>query len=168
MPTPIKILFIAAEAEPIIKIGGLADVAGTLPLVLRKLTQETAQDRKLDVRLALPFHRSSRADPTIMLPTTEVMVYRQGGNLKAKVFEFSLKGMPVYFIDGEPIHTAESVYSTDPALDREKYTFFSLAVLEMLRHIDWQPDILHANDWHTAPAIYALKTRYKNDGFFSD
>jgi starch synthase len=67
--------------------------------------------------------------------------------------------MPVYFINGASIASAPSVYSTDPAPDREKYTFFSLAALEMLRHLDWQPDILHANDWHTALALYALRSR---------
>ncbi len=50
-----------------------------------------------------------------------------------------------------------SVYSMDPARDREKFAFFSMAALEMIHHIDWKPDIIHANDWHTALAVYALR-----------
>ena len=63
--------------------------------------------------------------------------------------------MPVYFISGEPIDNSASVYSHDPALDRDKFAFFSLAAVEMAAHLDWKPDILHANDWHTALAVYA-------------
>jgi starch synthase len=55
--------------------------------------------------------------------------------------------------------TNSSVYSADQALDREKFTFFSLAALELIRHLDWQPDIIHANDWHTSLALYALRMR---------
>jgi starch synthase len=70
--------------------------------------------------------------------------------------------MPVYFINGNPLASSASVYASDQAPDREKYAFFSMAALEMLRHINWQPDILHANDWHTALALYALRSR-RND-----
>ncbi len=159
MPASINILFLAAEAEPFVKVGGLADVAGSLPLALRALPYQATRGTKLDVRLVLPLHRSNRADSTTMRPVAEVSVYRQGGNIPAQVYETSLKGMPVYFIGGAPIASAASVYSTDPAPDREKYTFFSLAALEMLHHLDWQPDIIHANDWHTALALYALRSQ---------
>ena len=46
----------------------------------------------------------------------------------------------------------------DPAQDREKFMFFSMAALEMTRHLNWRPDIIHANDWHTALALYALRS----------
>jgi starch synthase len=159
MPTTIKVLFLAAEAEPYIKVGGLADVAGTLPLALRKLSAEDTRGVKIDVRLVLPLHPSSRVKRASLQPLAEVSVYRRGGNIDAQIYKTSRKRMPVYFIDGDPISSAPTVYSPDPAVDREKYTFFSLAALEMLRHIDWQPDIIHANDWHTALGLFALRTR---------
>lgn len=159
MPATINVLFLAAEAEPFVKIGGLADVAGSLPQALRSLPYDATRGAALDVRLVLPLHRSSRAESATMLPVAEFSVYRRGGSIKAQVYELSLKGMPVYFISGDPLSSASNVYSTDPAPDREKYTFFSLACLEMLRHIDWQPDLLHANDWHTALSLYALRSR---------
>ena len=43
--------------------------------------------------------------------------------------------------------------------DRDKYAFFSLAALELARSLDWTPDLIHANDWHTALALYALHSR---------
>lgn len=159
MPASINVLFLAAEASPFVKIGGLADVAGSLPLALRNLPYDATGGAKLDVRLVLPLHRSNRAESTTMLPVAETLIYRRGGSMPAQVYEMSLQGMPVYFISGGPIMNASDVYSSDPAPDREKYAFFSLAALEMLRKFDWQPDIVHANDWHTALALYALRSR---------
>jgi len=155
MTKTIKVLFLAAEAEPFVKVGGLADVAGSLPLALRALPD----DPRLDVRLALPLHQAIRANIAGLVSGVEFTVLREEINIPAQVFESNLDGMPVYFIAGGPVTEATAVYSNDLAFDREKYTFFSLAVLEMTRHLGWRPDILHANDWHTALALYALRAR---------
>jgi starch synthase len=164
MPDTLNILFLAAEAEPFVKVGGLADVAGSLPLALRNLSNSAVPGVKFDVRLVIPLHRSIRTDTTTLRPLVEVSVYRRGRSIPAQVFENSKSGMPVYFVNGEPISNATSVYSQDPAMDREKFTFFSMAVLEMVRCMDWQPDILHANDWHTALALYALRSQKAETG----
>ena len=58
MTKTIRVLFLAAEAEPFIKVGGLADVAGSLPLALRGLAGSGRTDFKLDLRLVLPQHRA--------------------------------------------------------------------------------------------------------------
>jgi starch synthase len=162
MPETLKILFLAAEAEPFLKVGGLADVAGSLPLALRSLPLELTRGVILDVRLVLPLHRSIRPGMVTLHPVVEFQLARQGGELLVRVFETNLGGMPVYFINGEPIASASMVYSNDPALDREKYAFFCMAALEMARHMHWHPDIIHANDWHTALAVYALRFRPAN------
>jgi len=162
MTKTINILFLASEAEPFVKVGGLADVASSLPLALRALPGEP----RLDVRLALPLHRAIQADPANLIPGVEFSVSRGRINIPAQVLEDKLGGMTVYFIAGGPISEAASVYSSDPTFDREKYTFFSLAALEMTRALGWRPDILHANDWHTALALYALRTR-RSDPFFA-
>jgi starch synthase len=118
------------------------------------------------VRLALPLHRLIRDEEVSARPLVEFSISRRGGDLPAQVYETSMAGMPVYFINGTPISSAASVYSMDPALDREKYAFFSLAALEMTRSMNWQPDIIHANDWHTSLALYAQHTR-PNDPMLS-
>jgi starch synthase len=159
MTETLKVLFLAAEAEPYVKIGGLADVAGSLPMALRSLPLKATQGVALDVRLAIPLHRAIRPAMVTLRPVVGFPVARTAGNLAAQVFETNLGGMPVYFITGEPISEATSVYSMDQARDREKFAFFSMAALEMIHHIDWKPDIIHANDWHTALAVYALRSR---------
>jgi starch synthase len=149
MSQTINILFLAAEAEPFVKVGGLGDVAGTLPRALRALSNG---DLKLDVRLVLPQHSAIRADS--LRPVGIYSIPRGGSEVLVEAFEGTLDGMPVYFINGEPIRASGSVYSSNNKLDGEKYAFFSIAALELPRQINWNPDIIHANDWHTALASY--------------
>ena len=164
MPETLKILLLAAEAEPFVKVGGLADVAGSLPLALRDLPARATGGVKLDVRLVLPLHRAIRDESATLHPVAVFSVFRRGGTIPAQVFETTLSKMPVYFIDGAPLSSAATVYSPEPALDREKYTFFCLAALEMTHRLKWRPDILHANDWHTALALYASHSQRNEPG----
>jgi starch synthase len=152
MSQTINILFLAAEAEPFVKVGGLGDVAGTLPRALRALTPEMTGDVKLDVRLVLPMHSVIREES--LKPAGIYSIPRGKAEVQAEAFEGVLDGMPVYFIDGDPIRASGSVYSSNNKLDAEKYAFFSLAALELPRQVGWEPDIIHANDWHTALAAY--------------
>ncbi len=152
MPHTINILFIAAEAEPFVKVGGLGDVAGTLPRALRSLSAEVTGEVKLDVRLVLPLHSVIRQDS--LRPVGIYSIPRGESEVQVEAFEGVLDGMPVYFINGEPIRASGSVYSSNNKLDGEKYTFFSLAALELPLQINWIPNIIHANDWHTALASY--------------
>jgi len=164
MPATLKILLLAAEAEPFIKVGGLADMAGSLPLALRNLPAKSTDGVTLDVRLILPLHRAIRDESATLRPAAEFSVFRRGGSIPVQVFEMSLSKMPVYFINGAPLSSAASVYSPDLAQDREKFAFFSLAALELARRLNWQPDIVHANDWHTSLALYALRSRRTDPG----
>jgi len=149
MPQTINILFLAAEAEPYVKVGGLGDVAGTLPRALRAISSDEV---KLDVRLVLPYHTVIRSDS--LRPVGIYSIPRHSSDVQVEAYEGILDGMPVYFLNGEPIRASGSVYSSNNKLDGEKYTLFSLAALELPRQINWEPDIIHANDWHTALASY--------------
>jgi starch synthase len=159
MPQTINVLFLAAEAEPFIKVGGLGDVAGSLPRALRALSTD---DLKLDVRLALPHHPAVKADA--LKPVGMFSLLRGGVEIQVEVAETSLQGMPVYLIGGEPIRASGSVYSLNAGLDAEKYAFFSLAALELSRQINWQPDVIHGNDWHTALSMYGSLTKRWEEG----
>ncbi len=156
MPENLNVLFLAAEAEPFVKVGGLGDVAGALPRYLRGLPPEVTEGSALDVRLVLPMHPVVKSDVSDARPLLIFPLAKKDGDVQVQVFETSLNGMTVYLIDGEPISSSGSVYSLDAALDGEKYTFFSLAALELTRQLNWKPNIVHANDWHTALACYAL------------
>jgi starch synthase len=154
MPQTINILFLAAEAEPFVKVGGLGDVAGTLPRALRALSND---ELKLDVRLVLPLHSVIKQDS--LRPVGIYSIPRGSEDVQVEAFEGNLNGMPVYFLNGDPILASGSVYSSNNKLDGEKYTFFSLAALELPRQINWNPDIIHANDWHTTLASYGNLVR---------
>jgi starch synthase len=159
MPENLNVLFLAAEAEPFVKVGGLGDVAGSLPRALRNLPAEITNGTAIDVRLVLPMHPVIKSDVHGLRPLSIFPLPYKNGDQQVQVFETSLNGMPVYFLDGAPITASGSVYSSDNKLDGDKYAFFSLAALELTRQLDWKPTILHANDWHTALACYALLLR---------
>ncbi len=107
----------------------------------------------------LPRHRVIREMASDHQPVVEYSLTRDGKGTPVQVFETKTKEMPVYFIDGEPISSASTVYSSNQAQDREKYAFFSLAALEFVHHSEWKPDIIHVNDWHTSLASFALRSR---------
>ena len=149
MSKTINVLFLAAEAEPFVKVGGLGDVAGTLPRALRALSNDEV---KVDVRLVLPMHSVIREES--LRPVGIYSIPRGKAEVQIEAFEGELDGMTVYFIDGDPIRASGSVYSSNNKLDAEKYIFFSLAALELPGQLNWKPNIIHCNDWHTAPAAY--------------
>jgi starch synthase len=158
MPQTINILFLAAEAEPFVKVGGLGDVAGTLPRALRALSNS---ELRLDVRLVLPHHSVIRSDT--FRPVGIYSIPRGKGEVQVEAYEGILDGMPVYFLNGDPIRASGSVYSSNNKLDAEKYTFFSLAALELPRQLNWEPNIIHVNDWHTALAAYGNLVKRWNE-----
>ena len=149
MSQTINVLFLAAEAEPFVKVGGLGDVAGTLPRALRAISND---DIKIDIRLVLPLHTVIKQES--LKPLGIYSIPRGKTEVQAEAFEGVFDGLPVYFINGEPIRASGSVYSSNNKLDAEKYVFFALAALELPRQINWNPNIIHANDWHTALAAY--------------
>jgi starch synthase len=161
MAEKIKVLFLAAEAAPLVKVGGLGDVAGALPQALRSLPE------KPDVRLVIPKHSKLDLGRRTATLIAEYKISFARGEIDTRVYQTTLSDTPVYLVDGEPISKAAQVYSSDDQVDGFKFAYFSLAALELARQLDWQPDVLHAHDWHTALAVYALSTILKEDTFYT-
>ena len=159
MHNPLKILFLAAEADPFIKVGGLGDVVGSLPNALLALNDN------LDVRLVIPFHTSIRTDNFDLHREIFFTIPRAGVSVPVQVFHTEQRGLSVYFISGAPFTQSSNVYDTDAGLDGEKYVFFSMAALELARQLNWRPDIVHANDWHGCAALYGIR-RMQSDPFW--
>lgn len=152
-----KVLFLASEAAPLVQVGGLADVAGVLPKALRAAG--------IDVRLALPFHAVMARGSLAPHRVGEVVVQHISGPQEAEIFTAELSGLPVTLVDGEPVRAVPTVYGAALESGR-KYAFFSLAAMEACRALGWRPDVLHANDWHSASAVVWLK-RYRHlDAFW--
>ena len=155
----INCLFLAAESEPFVKVGGLGDVAGALPDAINKISVKLPDLQKVDIRLVLPYHfaiKQKNFSPEFL---GEFAVDKEQGSEKCRVYRILKNNIPVYFLDGDPIDEKSPIYSSEPILDGYKYVFFSLAALKLAEFLKWRVDILQANDWHTATAIYALKLR---------
>lgn len=163
MKPGLRVLFLAAEADPFIKVGGLGDVAGSLPAALRRLSSSFGS---VDVRLALPLHGAIRREAYPLLKIASFSIPYEDGSAPAEAWSMEYNGLPVYFISGPLIPSDAPVYTPDPGVDGVKFTFFSLAALELARILNWIPHIVHANDWHTAPAIYALSRSRDHDLFY--
>lgn len=164
----LNVLFLAAEADPLVKVGGLGDVAGSLPPALQQLTTEKTRGVKLDVRLVIPFHSVIRQKHLELEYLFEYEVPSEAEPIIAQAYRLLINGVEIYLISGAPFREDAPVYDPNPAIDGLKFFFFSLAALELVKKLDWQPDILHANDWHTAIAVYALKVSKSHDPFFKD
>jgi starch synthase len=164
-----KILYIAAESRPFITVGGLGEVAYELVHALAMLPESITKGKEMDIRLALPFHAAIEQGNLDLHPCAKFYISYINGIMNAEAFEVHIDGIPVYLISGPPIPKESGpIYASDAALDGPKYAFFSVAALGLAHNLNWKPDILHANDWHTAPAIYALSLRRATDEFFAN
>lgn len=145
-----KILFVASEAHPFIKTGGLGDVIGALPLSLKNLSN--------DVRVIIPNYKDIKEEIKSNLKYIDNFRVNVGWrNQYCGIFEYDCEGVKFYLIDNEYYFKRGGLYGYYD--DGEKFAFFSRAVLEFLKHIQWTPDILHCNDWQTAmvPVLHKLE-----------
>jgi starch synthase len=149
-----KILFLAAEATPLVKVGGLADVAGELPQALYQLG--------IDVRVCLPLHSTIDRTQFDLQRLLHVQVAHLHGVQEATVYEASSRDSTVWLIDGKPVQSAPGVYS-ETVVDAPKFTFTNLAALHVCERLNWIPDILHAHDWHAAAAVMQLNQLRRED-----
>lgn len=154
-----NVLFLAAEASPFVKVGGLADVAGDLPSALRTLG--------LDVRLVLPFHANIRQHSPHLTKLVDVDVPFDGGIERATLHLAELNGATAYLVGGTFMQVSQEIY-VNPHLDTEKFTFFSLAAMRAIETLSWRPDIIHAHDWHASPAVIWLKQNRNREPFWED
>jgi starch synthase len=146
-----NVLFLTAEAAPFTKVGGLGDVAGSLPRAMRALS------RGLDVRVFTPLHGGARARISGPLErVASVKVPHPAGPIPGEALATTHQGVPFYFVASPLFDENDAVYHLDTGWDAHRFTFFSLASLAIARAIGFLPDVVHAHDWHTAPAIAAL------------
>ncbi len=153
-----KILFLAAEVAPFVKVGGLADVAGALPGALAALGH--------DVRVAMPRYLNITPERYNLQTLFDLDTPIGQGTTGTRILEGTLAGqvpVPIYFVQNQHHFERPRIYGY--ADDGDRFAVFCRAALQMLAKLDWKPDLVHANDWHTALAPNYLKTIYLNDPF---
>src|SRR6266850_1393045 len=151
-----RIALLASEVVPFAKTGGLADVAGALPKALRK------QD--VDARVILPlYHQIDRT--LLQKPVVQNVAIEWRGQMRpTRFYESDAAGAPAYLVDAPEFFDKPSIYGHTN--DHERFAFFSRAALSLVKHLDWQPDIVHGNDWPCGFAMVELRARRRYDDFF--
>lgn len=146
-----KILFASSEAAPFFKSGGLGDVAGSLPKELLA--------KNVDVRVVLPLYSVLPEKYKEQLIDVTQFTVRVGWREQfCGVKMLELDGVTYYFIDNLQYFDRPSLYGYDD--DGERFSYFSMALIEMLEKIEFIPDVIHVNDWHTAIVPVLLKDKY--------
>ncbi|MCR4594351.1 MAG: glycogen synthase GlgA [Clostridiales bacterium] len=154
-----KVLYVSSEALPFKASGGLGDVAGSLPQALRK--------RLIGARVVMPLYDTiSQELKDSMTFLTSISVPVAWRRQYCGIFEAKANGVIYYLIDNQYYFKRDGLYGYYD--DAERFAFFSRAVLEIIPHIDFKPDIIHCNDWQTAltpvyySCIYAGRPGYEN------
>ena len=157
---PLKVLYLSAEVVPFAKTGGLADVAGSLPKAIRALGH--------DIRVCMPrYGRVDRDKFGLQEVVPSFGVPFDDDEEPARIWQATIgRDVPVYMVDSAKYFDRDGIYMYPD--DAERFIFFCRAALEMLRQpeIDWQPDVVHCNDWHTAIVPNWLRTLYRDDPFY--
>jgi starch synthase len=155
-----RILMVAAEAAPLAKVGGLADVVGSLPRALSALGHE--------VRVVIPAYGSidwPRWQPRLV---ARFPVYTTFGEEPAEIWETKLDEIPAFLVGGPPIPKDRWIYGRSIQEDGPKFVFFSLAALWSAEALHWKPDVVHAHDSHTGAAVWWLATEGRENPYFRD
>jgi starch synthase len=134
-----KILFAAAEIAPLTKVGGLADVVGSLPAELIQ--------RGHDVRVIVP--KYGFVDYTGYKSRTiinSLVVFSLGQYRKIRVEQIEIQNVAVYLVSADVFAASSSVYGQN---EIEKFWVYCDGVCQALPYLAWQPSIIHCHDWHT-------------------
>ncbi len=164
MARKLKILIASSEVAPFAKTGGLADVAGSLPKALERLGH--------DVRVILPKYEmvdkgrfpQTKVLDRLSLPMSDRLV-------DSAVYETQLgEAIPVYLLANEAYYGRPELYRTaegDYPDNAERFIYFSKAIPEIARRLDFRPDCIHCHDWQSGLVPLFLRTLYRNDPFFA-
>ena len=144
-----KIWFVTSECAPFSKSGGLADVAFSLPPALKEAGHQIA--------IITPLYKCVRDRFGDQLTKVKEFTVELGWrHIYCGVWQGDRDGVPVWFIDNLEYFDRPRLYGYDD--DKLRFAYFSRAVVDLLdQGMDFQPDVLHCNDWETALSIIYLK-----------
>ncbi len=159
-----KVAFVSFEVYPLAKVGGLADVAGSLPKALTS--------KGVDVEIFMPYHKVVKKNiEKFNLQLEKVFDQFDTGlntDQKASLFRTNLPGtsIPVYLISNDYYFSSEEVYGSPDG--GQQAIFFTKAVIESIKRMGAHFDVIHSNDWQTGLLPVYLKSLYRDDPIFSN
>jgi len=153
----LKVLFVASEAAPFAKTGGLGDVTAALPQELRR--------QGIDARVIIPKYGSMPEEWKTKLSLQAIFqVSLSWRQQYCGIEKLDIDGVPFYFVDNEYYFKRSGLYGHYD--DAERFSFFCRAVLEALPQLEFQPHILHCHDWHTGMVSVFLSAHYRRNPFY--
>lgn len=163
----LKILYVSSAINPFLRNSEVADYVRKLP--------QSMQERGMEIRIMVPRfgtinERKNRLHEVVRLSGINIAVGEEEKPLTIKVASIPSAKLQVYFIDNEDYFHRKSVFSdkdknfhTD---NDERAIFFCKGVIETVKKLGWQPDIVHCNDWMTGLIPLYLKTAYRDEPVF--
>ena len=172
MAKQLNILFVSSEVDPFAKTGGLADVCSALPHMVKEMGQE--------VRVMMPRYgsisdRKFMIHNVIRLKEIPIPVGKEEKltSINSSFIATIKTKVQVYFLSNKEYFNRDGLYASNKTHvdfkdNDERFIFFCRGVLETLKRLGWQPDIIHCNDWQTGLIPAYMKTIYANDPFYKN
>ena len=152
-----RIVFVSSEANPFIKTGGLADVVYSLAAEFASLDHEVA--------IILPFYGKIKDNITSSLKKIDTFSFNLSWRkVDASIYYTSFRRIDYFFVENDRYFARHNIYGEQD--DGERFAFFSLASLEVMRRGDFRPDIVHVHDWQVG--MIPCLIRESKDGYFAN
>jgi len=153
-----RVAILTSEAVPFAKTGGLADVSGALPKAL--------VEQDVDAKLILPLYE--QVDRTLLNGGSieNVRIEWRGQVHHVRFLYSDAAGAPAYLLEAHEFFSRPTIYGFND--DHIRFAFFSRAALALLRHLSFQPDVVHGNDWPCGFAMAELRARRRHEPFFQN
>ncbi len=148
-----RVLLASAEAVPFAKVGGLADVVGSLPAALRR--------KGVDTRVIIPGYGFIDHLEFGIEPVLNFDLHHRLGVNEVQLFCCQFDEIPYYLLQSPPYFGLEGDVYSRWDWDMERFIYLNQALMAALYHLDaragWRPDVLHVNDWHTSLLPFLLR-----------
>jgi starch synthase len=153
-----RVAILTSEAVPFAKTGGLADVSGALPKALTELD--------VDAKLILPLYE--QVDRALLNggSVENVRVEWRGPVHLVRIWYSDSAGAPAYLLEAPEFFARPTIYGFND--DYIRFAFFSRAALALLKHLSFEPDVVHGNDWPCGFAMAELRARRRYEAFFQN
>ena len=153
-----RVTILTSEAVPFAKTGGLADVSGALPKAL--------VEQDVDAKLILPLYDQVDRELLNGGSVENVRVEWRGQVHQVRFWYSDAAGAPAYLLEAPEFFARSSIYGHGN--DHIRFAFFSRAALALLKHLSFEPDVVHGNDWPCGFAMAELRARRRHEVFFQN